>query len=62
MKVVYPDGSWLVGRLYGHWVYRETPGTHHLKIEDTSDDLKSLVGQKVAVVIAQVKYFILEYK
>jgi hypothetical protein len=62
IKVVYPDGSWLVGKLYTHWLYRETPGTHHLEVSSTSDELKHLTGKRVAVVIAQVKYFILEYK
>lgn len=62
LKVVYPDESWLVGKLYSHWSYRETPGTHHLMVTGASEALKHLIGSKVAVVIAQVKYFILEYK
>ena len=64
LKVVYPDNSWLVGKQYPHWClrYRETPGTHHLEVLDASDDLQHLVGQRVAVVIAQVKYFVLEYR
>ena len=60
LKAVYPDGSWILGELYVHWFYRTTPGTHHLKVTDSS--IKELVGQKVAVVVSQVKYFILEYK
>ena len=62
LKAVYPDGSWLVGQLWQHWLCRETPGTHHLQVIDASDAFTELIGQKVAVVIAQVQYFILEYK
>ena len=58
LKAVYPDGSWVTGMLYTHWRYRVTPGTHHLKVTDSS--MKELIGQKVAVVIGQVKYFVLE--
>jgi hypothetical protein len=60
LKAVYPDGSWITGELYKHWRYGVTPGTHHLKVIDSS--IKELIGQKVAVVIGQVKYFILELK
>ena len=63
LKAVYPDGSWLVGRLYRHWWrYNVTPGTHHLLISCASGDLRHLVGAKVAVVVAQVKYFVLEHE
>ena len=64
LKVVYPDNSWMVGKQYPHWRlrYRETPGTHHLEILYTSGGLRHLVGQRVAVVIAHVRYFILEYE
>ena len=60
LKVVYPDGEWMVGKLYIHWRYRVTPGTHHLEVTGASN--YTLVGQRVAVVVSQVKYFILEYK
>lgn len=60
MKVVYPDGSWIVGKQYVHWTYSETQGTHHLRVLESS--IPELVGKKVAVVISQVKYFILEVK
>ena len=62
LKAVYPDGSWLAGKLHATWRYRETPGTHHLQVTAASHNLTGLIGQKVAVVIAQVQYFILEYK
>ena len=58
LKAVYPDGSWITGELYTHWKYRVTPGTHHLKVVDSS--IKELIGRKVAVVVNQVKYFILD--
>lgn len=60
MKIVYADGSWLVGKQYFHWHYRETHGTHHFVVVDGSEEFKELIGQKVAVVIGQVKYFVLE--
>ena len=60
IRAVYPDGSWITGDLYIHWRYRVTPGTHHLQVTDSS--IKELIGQKVAVVINQVKYFVLELK
>ena len=60
LKAVYPDGSWITGTLYAHWRYRVTPGTHHLNVTDSS--IKELIGEKVAVVISQVKYFVLELK
>jgi hypothetical protein len=63
LKAVYPDGSWIVGERITYNLfspYRETQGTHHLKVIDASDI--ELRAKKVAVVISQVKYFILEYK
>lgn len=62
MKVVYNDGSWIMGKRYFHWLYGETPGTHHLIVLDSSEEFTHLIGSKIAVVIAQVKYFILELK
>ena len=62
MKIVYPDGTWLIGEFYEHWKYRVTPGTHHYEVTDACEELGELIGQRVAVVIAQVKYFILEVK
>lgn len=59
-QIVYPDGTWLIGKYYTHWKYRVTPGTHHYEVLDACDDLRHLVGCRVAVVIAQVKYFVLE--
>ena len=62
MKVVYNDGSWIIGKRYFHWLYGETLGTHHFIVLDSSGELKHLIGKKIAVVIAQVQYFILELK
>jgi hypothetical protein len=58
LRAVYPDGVWITGELYHHWWYRVTPGTHHLKV--TASSISSLVGKKVAVVVDQVRYFVLE--
>jgi hypothetical protein len=60
IKVVYPDGMWLVGKSYIHWSYKVTPGTHHYEVLEACKELEGLVGKRVAVVISQVKYFILE--
>lgn len=62
MKIVYPNGEWLIGRYYTHWRYGVTPGTHHYDVVDACETLNSLIGKRVAVVIVQVKYFILEIK
>lgn len=58
LKAVYPDGSWIVGKRYWYWDFDRTPGTHHLRVSATSGGLEGLVGKRVAVVIAQVKYFV----
>ena len=62
MKIVYSDGSWVIGNR--KWNYlNETKGTHHFLVLDGSNaEYKSLVGQKIAVVIQQVRYFILDWQ
>jgi len=61
MHIQFPDGSWILGeRNVSMWWNNETHGTHHYIVLDGSNaELKQLIGKKVAVPIASVKYFIL---
>jgi hypothetical protein len=67
MKIVFLDGSWVIGdRKWAY--YNETPGTHHYWILDSSkteDGIKvysDIIGKKVAITIANVRYFVLDFK
>lgn len=59
LTAIYSDGSWVEGKTYFHLKYSETFGTHHLKVIDGSEEFKDLLGKKIAIVINNVKYFII---
>jgi hypothetical protein len=67
MKIVFLDGSWIVGdrnnKAIGYLHNHETKGTHHyFVIGGSSEEYKKLIGQEIAVPINSVKYFVLNYK
>ncbi len=61
MKIVYSDGSWLLGDRKWYFL-SETKGTHHYKVLDGSPEFQRLKGRKLAVPIQAPKYFVLGKK
>ena len=61
MKVVYPDGSWFVGKRNWWFPWRETRGTHHFVVRYGSLEFAELVDCKIAVPVDAVKYFVLNW-
>jgi hypothetical protein len=62
MKVVFSDGSWFLGSRSWFPFPLETPGTHHYRILKGSEEFRQLIGEKLAVPIVSVKYFVLDAK
>jgi hypothetical protein len=59
MRIVFLDGTWIEGKRDLTIKYRETSGTHHFRVLATSEHYIDLIGDKIAVVISNVRYFIL---
>lgn len=60
MKMVFPNGSWIVGKRHIKFGIRETEGTHHFLVIDNNVGIPK--GAYIAVPVCQVLYFILDYK
>jgi hypothetical protein len=61
MTIYYPDGTWVKGIRKSKYIPQETRGTHHyLVIDANNEELKKLIGKRIAVPINSVKYFVLE--
>ena len=66
MTIHFLDGTWFKGLRKSSYIGNETYGTHHFQVlEDESDSessLKNLVGERLAVPINSVKYYIIHDK
>jgi hypothetical protein len=65
MKIVYMDETWFLGfrglKEIG-FPPHETKGCHHFRVEEGGTACIGLEGQELAVVIANVKYFLFRPK
>jgi hypothetical protein len=61
-KIVFNDGSWIIGRRINFWEWlnlKETQGTHHWIVLDSNDDMKEYIGKRIAIPIIAMKYLVI---
>jgi len=61
IKVVYRDGSWLVGKRTWLQSHDETRGCHHFKVLDGNGYFADVIGEEIAIHVSNPLYFVLNY-
>ena len=59
MIIEFLDGSYIKGVRKWHFPFRETKGTHHFIVEDFARCNSIHKGDRIAIPISSVKYFVL---